>query len=362
MLPIYKKPVDKSFLLDFYKVISNEIYNHFEALDHFKREALERSWRSQFYKTLMKICKDRGYNSLQLSLHDEGFRPKIFRDGNAHKDFKNSAFNWLTSRGEGWVTLMHSKGELKLSHSDFLRYFKDDWAKFASSLHLKNIQRTREQLGIKIKMESELRYMQDFIMDTLVFIFDLAENAVNKRIVLYPHNAYEYGYGVDLESNKYLPPIDANLKEWYFRASLTKQIGFLLDLNDQNSINKFVEMIPILLGNLLVRPAAFIVRDPDHPDLKFDECMFAFGMPGSLLPSQLVGGGTSHLSGPPTTGMKWIGGSEINYKKSSYYLRWNEIISRHNTLSVHKLDDPNKFYEIVRRILFTNVDDVAFYF
>jgi len=193
--------------------------------------------------------------------------------------------------------------------------------------------------------------MQDFIMDTLAFIFDLAENAVNKRIVLYPHNAYEYGYAV--ASNKYLPPKDDNLKEWYFKPSSPKQIGFLLDLNDQNSINRFVEMIPILLGNLLVRPAAFIVRDPDHPYLANDQCTFAFDMSGSLLPSDLIGGGMGHPSGPPITGMRWTGGSEANYKRSTFYLRWNEILSRHNTLSVHKFDDPNKFYDIVRRILFT---------
>lgn len=83
-------------------------------------------------------------------------------------------------------------------------------------------------------------------------------------------------------------------------------------------------------------------------------------MSGSLLPSQMIG----HLlhSSPPPTGMKWTGGSEIDYKRSAFYLRWNEILLRHNTLAVHKLRDPNKFYEIVRKILFTNVDDIAFFF
>jgi len=202
--------------------------------------------------------------------------------------------------------------------------------------------------------------MQGFIIDTIRFIFDLAESATNKRIVLYPHNAYESGYGVSLKSNAYLPPKDDSLNEWYFHAGSPKKIGFLLDLNDLNSVNRFVEMIPILLGNLLVRPAMFIVRDPDYLGLKNDQCTFAFDMSGSLLPSQLVGGGG--LSGPPIAGMGWNGGSEANYRRSAFYLRWNEILSRHNTLIVHKFNDPNIFYEIVRRILFTNVDDIAFYF
>ena len=79
--------------------------------------------------------------------------------------------------------------------------------------------------------------------------------------------------------------------------------------------------------------------------------MFAFDMSRSLLPSQLVGG-ASGTGGPPATRMKWTGGSESNYKRSAFYLRWNEIISRHNTLAVHKLRDPNDFYEICRKILF----------
>jgi len=354
LLPMYKKPTGVTLHSDFSKFISRGIYEHYKALNHFKRETLRRSWRSQFYKTLMQICRDRGYDSLQLSLADVGLRSKIFAEG--VQDFRNKAFEWLTSRGESWVTLTFSKGkgELILSPDDFRRYFKDDWAKFASSLYLPKL-KTDEVYSNQI--ESDLRYMQDFIMDTLGFIFDLAESAENKRIILYPFNAFTDGYGADPKSNVYLPPNDYSLNEWYIKAP--RQIGFLLDLNDQDSINNFVEMIPILLGNLLVRPAAFIVRDPDHPDLKSDECMFTFGMSGSLLPSQMIG---SPRAGPPKSGMKWVGGSEIDYKKSSYYLRWNEIISRHNTLSVHKFDDPNKFYEIVRRILFTNVDDVAFYF
>jgi len=129
-----------------------------------------------------------------------------------------------------------------------------------------------------------------------------------------------------------------------------------------DSVNKFVEMIPILLGNLLVRPAAFIVRDPDIEGLENDQCTFAFDMSGSLLPSHMIGGGPGRPSGPPITGMRWTGGSEVNYKRSTFYLRWNKILSRHNTLTVHKFDDPSVFYEIVRRILFTNVDDIAFYF
>jgi hypothetical protein len=353
LLPMFKKPVDESLHLNFYRVISSKIYNHFEALNHFKREALERSWRSQFYKTLMQICRDRGYNSLQLSLADEGFRSKIFRTGAEHQDFRNNAFNWLTSRGEDSITLEHNKGEIKLERADFLKYFKGDWAKFAFSLYLKKTRRVIDQLDVKIRMESDIRYMQDFIMEALVFIFDLAESAVNKRIVLYPFNAYEYGYGVSPYNNKYLPPKDDNLNEWYSSPGNPKKIGFLLDLNDQNSIDKFVGMIPILLGNLLVRPAAFIVRDPDYPALNSDECTFAFDMSGSLLPSQMVGGGTGHLPGPPETGMRWIGGSEANYKKSDFFLKWNEILTRHNTLTVHKFDDPNTFYEICRRILFT---------
>lgn len=112
-------------------------------------------------------------------------------------------------------------------------------------------------------------------------------------------------------------------------------------------------MIPILLGNLLVRPAAFIVRDPDHPNLESNECTFAFDMSGSLIPSQLIGSTTGGISSPPGTGMRWTDGSEADYRRSAFYLRWNEIISRHNTLTVHKFSDPNKFYEIVGRILFT---------
>ncbi len=105
-------------------------------------------------------------------------------------------------------------------------------------------------------------------------------------------------------------------------------------------------MIPILLGNLLVRPAAFIVREPDYDNLQNDQCLFTFGMSGSLLPSQLIGG----KAGPPSTGMRWTGGSEIDYKRSSYYLKWNEIVSKHNTLSIHKLNNPNDFYVICKLI------------
>lgn len=347
VLPIYKKPVDKSLLLDFYKTISSETYKHFEALNHFKREALERSWRSQFYKTLMKICRDRGYDSLQLSLADDGFRAKIFRDGKDHQDFKNNAFDWLTSRGEGWVTLTHSRGELKLSPDDFRRYFKDDWAKFASSLYKPVLVR---HLLIN-QIESDLRYMQDFIMDTIDFIFHLAESATNKKIILYPHIASKTGFTATPKYSSYFPPKDVNLNEWFLHAGSPKQIGFTLDLNDLNSVYKFVEMIPILLGNLLVRPAAFIVRDPDYPSLTNDQCMFAFGMPGSLLPSQMVGGN----QGPPSTGMRWTGGSEANYKRSNFYLGWNKILSKHNILGIHKFTDPNKFYEVVNRILFASV-------
>lgn len=119
-------------------------------------------------------------------------------------------------------------------------------------------------------------------------------------------------------------------------------------------------MIPALLGNLLVRPAAFIVRDPDIDGLRNDQCSFTFDMSGSLLPSQMIGG-VSGASGPPSAGMSWIGGSEADYQRSAFFLRWNEIISKHNTLSIHKFNDPTKFYEIVRKVLFTNIDDVAYY-
>lgn len=355
VLPMYKKPTDKSLHLDFYKVISAKIYEHYKALDRFKRENLERSWRSELYKTLMRICKDRGYNSLQLSLADEGLRSEIFEEGENTQAFRHQAFDWLISRGEGWVTLIHKKGQITLSPDDFRCYFKDDWAKLASSLYMKN------KITDKYKqIESDLRYMQDFIMDTLVFIFDLAKSAVNKKIILYPHNAYEGGYGVNSKYNIYLPPIDYDLTEWYFQIRNPRNIGLTLDLNDLDSVNKFVEMIPILLGNLLVRPAAFIVRDPDFEYLTNRQCKFAFDMSGSLLPSQMVGG-VSGTDGPPTTGMEWTGGSESDYRISVFYLKWNEIISRYNTLKVHKLNDPNIFYEIVRRVLFTSIGDVAFY-
>ena len=345
VLPMHKRPDDISLLSDFHKVVSNKIYEHFEAFDHFKREALEKSWRSQFYKTIMQICKDKGYNSLELSIADEGFRFKIFSQLNS-LDFRNDAFDWLTSRGKGWVTLTHEKGELILSPADFRRYFKNDWAKFASSLYFP---KTMDDEALINKIEFDLRYQQDFIIDTLTFIFDLAESAVNKRIVLYPHNAYEWGYNAKNKNNIYLPPTDTNLNEWFIKfPSRTKQIGFTLDLNDDNSVNEFIEMIPILLGNLLVRPATFIVRDPDH-----------LGLSGSLLPSGMIGDGTKHSV--PITGMRWTGGTEADYRTSAFYLRWNKIISRHNLLAIHKFDDPNKFYEIVRRILFTSVDDIAFY-
>ena len=355
VLPIYKKPTDVTLLSDFYKVISNELYEHHKALDRFKKEILMRSWRSQFYKTLIQICKDRGYNSLQLSLADEGLRSKIF-EGESTKVFKDKAFDWLTSRGEGKVTLIHKKGQITLTPDDFRHYFKDDWAKFAFSLY-QGYKKTDKY----IQIESDLRYMQDFIMDTLEFIFELAESAVNKRIILYPQNAYESGYGVNSKYNNYLPSTDTGLTEWFFQIRNPRNIGFTLDLNDFDSINKFVEMIPILLGNLLVRPAAFIVRNPDHPNLKNFECMFTFDMSGSLLPSQMIGGAPG-TDGPPPTGMRWTDGNEADYKKYDFYLKWNEIISRHNTLKVHKLTNPNEFYEIVRKVLFTNIDDVAFYF
>jgi hypothetical protein len=142
-------------------------------------------------------------------------------------------------------------------------------------------------------------------------------------------------------------------------AGSPKQIGFLLDLDDLDSINNFVEMIPILLGNLLVRPAAFIVRDPDFQGLTSDQCMFTFGMSGSLLPSQMIG--SPNYQSPPAAGMSWTGGSEADYKSYSFFLRWNAIISKHETLTIHKYYDPSIFYEIVRRVLFTSIDDFAFY-
>lgn len=356
LLPNYKKPTDKSFLSEFYTVISYQIYDHFETLDHFKRLNLERSWRSQFYKKLMQICRDRGFDSLQLSQADEGFRSSIF--GYITTDFQLDAFNWLTSRGKSWITLTHTKGELKLSPADFRHYFKDDWGEFAMSLHVPHIGGDKK---INSRIESDLRYMQDFIIDTISFIFELAENAVNKKIILYPHTTAKSGFIVN-PKNSYTPPKDEDLFEWYLHAGSPKQYGITLDLNDLDSVNKFVEMIPILLGNLLVRPAAFIVRDPDYPFLTNDQCMFAFGMSGSLLPSQMVGG-SIFGGGPPSTGMRWTNDdNEANYKRSTFYLRWNEILSRHNTLKVHKYSDANKFYEIVRSILFTSIDDIGFYF
>ena len=108
-----------------------------------------------------------------------------------------------------------------------------------------------------------------------------------------------------------------------------------------------------------MRPAAFIVRDPDHLGLQSDQCLFTFDMSGSLLPSGMIGDGTKHSV--PITGMRWTGGTETDYRTSAFYLRWNKIIARHNLLAIHKFDDPNKFYEIVRKILFTSVDDIAFY-
>ena len=98
------------------------------------------------------------------------------------------------------------------------------------------------------------------------------------------------------------------------------------------------------------RPAAFIVRDPDHPLMDKSSCTFAFDMSGSLLPSQLVG--SPDFSSPPPTGMKWVDndGNEDDYRNSEFYLKWNKILSRHDTLTVHKLDNPNDFYDICRKI------------
>jgi len=158
-----------------------------------------------------KDAKERSIlNQLEnaINLANEGMRPSIFAKG--VNDFRNKAFNWLISRGEKWVTLTHAKGELKLSPSDFRHYFKNDWAKYASSLYLRQSLDKSELLK---QVESDLRYMQDFIIDTLEFIFDLAESAINKRIILYPHNAYGYGYSASLLNNKYLPPKDSNLNE-----------------------------------------------------------------------------------------------------------------------------------------------------
>jgi hypothetical protein len=126
-------------------------------------------------------------------------------------------------------------------------------------------------------------------------------------------------------------------------------LSFKKTLNDPESIDRFTEMIPVLLGKLLVEPSAFIVRDPDHPDLENDECTIAFDMSGSLLPSQMVG--SPRYIGPPPSGMRWTGDSEADYKKSDFYLRWNEILSRHDTLSIHRFSDPNKFYDVCRRVL-----------
>ena len=338
-LPMYKKPTDKTLLSDFYKMMSDGIYNHFESTDHFEREALTYSWRSELYKTLMEICKDRGYSSLQISLQDQGIRPKLFADWEYSRDFRGKAFDWLTSRGEGWVTLEHKNGELKLSHDDFLKYFKDRWAKFAYSLHMVNINDRTP------KIEFDLRYMQDFIMNFLAFIYELAESSVNKRIVLYPQTAYQDGYGIS--QSKYNPPENPDLNEWIISTS--RNIGFILDLNDQNSIDEFVEIIPILLGKLLVEPSAFIVRDPDFDDIENDQCTFAFDMSGSLLPSQMIG--TNRYKGPPTGGMRWTGGSEADYKRSNFYLKWNDILSRNDTTSIHRFRDPSKFYDICRRVL-----------
>lgn len=78
------------------------------------------------------------------------------------------------------------------------------------------------------------------------------------------------------------------------------------------------------------------------------------------MPSHMVGG--TLAAGPPRSGMKWDSGSEADYKDYKFYTRWNEIISKHNILCVHKFDDPTTFYEICRRILFTTVADIVYYF
>ena len=351
-LPMYKKPVDESLHSDFYKVISSKIYEHFEEVNHFKRENLERSWRIQFYDTLMQICKDRGYNSLQLSLADEGFRHRIF-SSRFTTDFRKNAFDWLTSRGESWVTLPYLKTEIRLSPEDFRFYFKDDWSKFAASLYLIG----SKDVDLEASVESDLRYMQNFIIDALDFIFDLAESAVNKKIYLYVFNTYSEGFGIK-NGKKYNPPINPNLNEWVPQRT-TIETGYVLDLNDMNSVNEFIEMIPILIGNLLVSPTTFVVREPDSPGLESDQCSFVFNIAGSLLPSQITG--FSKMIGPPHTGMRWTGGTEGDYRKSVFFLRWNKILSRHDMLATYVFNDPSKFYEICRRILFTNIDDISYY-
>lgn len=127
-----------------------------------------------------------------------------------------------------------------------------------------------------------------------------------------------------------------------------------------NSVSEFIEMIPILIGNLLVSPTTFVVREPDSPGLESDQCSFVFNIAGSLLPSQIVG--FPKMVGPPHTGMRWTGGAESDYKRSAFFLKWNKILSKHDILATYVFNDPSKFYEICRRILFTNIDDIAYFF
>ncbi len=200
----------------------------------------------------------------------------------------------------------------------------------------------------------KLLKMQNFITDSLNFVKEMASIAGGK-INIYLFNIFENGYGIDRAAMSYLPaPIPDSEKEWKPPQSTKfKDIAFIYDPNDPISIKNFELSIPIFLANLVLKPAAFVVRVPKE-NMDGDVLWFAFTPWGSLLPSQVVGHHTPSKSsyfGPPRTGMRWSGGTLEEYKNWYLYRRWNEIVSQ-GIYGIHNFNRPIDFYRICNLISF----------
>lgn len=348
--PHLMTPLDLELMEDFYYVASEFSYSIFEQYNKPQSsDSLEA--RNSFFLRLLKICKDKfNYDNNKIGIAYKGLMAKIFTEDDSRAwEFRKSVFNWLSSRGSYTLELYYEYGKsqferITLTSDDFNYFFRDDYGFLASGFE--QVQSTRKDIDDTIE---KLRNMQDFIVETLGFIRELAGEA-GEKIVIYTFNVYENGYGIDRAAMNYLPNSIPDIElEWKPPGSTKyRDIAFIYDPNDPNSIREFEEQTPIFLANLIVKPSAFVVRIPGRA-MNGDECWFGFTPWGSLLPSQIVGHYTPSKPsyfGPPRDGMIWSDGTEEEYKNWYVYNKWNEIVNTYKIYGIHYYSNPDDFYNL----------------
>ena len=85
--------------------------------------------------------------------------------------------------------------------------------------------------------------------------------------------------------------------------------------------------------------------------MALDECYFTIDMTGYILPSDMKGASGTEQK-PPSSGMVWYGGNEIQYRQSIISSKWNDILNSYDIVGLNRFRKAEMFYEICHSIAF----------